>query len=96
MPHRPRHGKKTIKHNRRSLHASGKRNAVGERVRSLRMKAELTQDGLAAKCALRNWDIDRQIVAHIEAGSREVSDMELRVLCMVLKSSPTELMGWER
>jgi transcriptional regulator with XRE-family HTH domain len=60
------------------------------------MAAGMTQDALAAKCALQKWEIDRQIVAHIEAGNREVSDLELYVLCRILKSSPNELLGWTK
>ncbi|MDR1279808.1 MAG: helix-turn-helix domain-containing protein [Opitutaceae bacterium] len=82
------------RHHRRGFHLAGKRNAVGERVRALRNRMDLTQTGLAVKCALLEWNIDRQIVAHIEGGTREVSDLELRVLCTVLKTTPNELMGW--
>jgi len=62
----------------------------------LRKKAGLTQDNLAAKCALLGWSIDRQIVAHIEGGLREVSDLELRVFCCVFDISPNDLTGWPR
>jgi hypothetical protein len=54
----------------------------------------LTQEMLAAKCSVLGWSIDRQIVAHIESGSREVSDLEVRVFCNALKVSPNELLSW--
>ena len=96
MSERPRGKRKTLKHHRRALHLAGKRNAIGERVRTLRKKAGLTQDNLAAKCALLGWNIDRQIVAHIEGGLREVSDLELCVFCHVFAISPNDLTGWPR
>lgn len=55
----------------------------------------MTQENLAGKCSVRGWLIDRQIVAHIEAGSREVSDLELRVLCWVFRVTPDDLMSWK-
>jgi len=96
MSERPRSKRKTLKHHRRALHLAGKRNAVGERIRTLRKKAGLTQDNLAAKCAILGWNIDRQIVAHIEGGLREVSDLELRVFCYVFATSPNDLTDWPR
>jgi len=82
------------RHYRRAFHFAGKRNGVGERVRALRKQAGLTQDAFAAKCSLQGWNIDRQIVAHIEGSTREISDLELRVLCCVFKKSPNDLMGY--
>lgn len=49
---------------------------------------------LAAKCSVLGWAIDRQIVAHIESGAREVSDLELRVFCIALKVEPNDLLTW--
>lgn len=94
MPGKTARKSQSNRHQRRSFQIGGKRNSVGERVRALRNAAEITQDALAAKCSVLGWEIDRQIVAHIEAGSREVSDLELRVLCKVLKVKPNDLMGW--
>jgi transcriptional regulator with XRE-family HTH domain len=71
-----------------------KRNAIGERVRALRKSGKLTQEMLAAKCSILGWGIDRQIVAHIESGAREVSDLELRVFCIALKVQPNDLLRW--
>lgn len=89
-PRRP----KPVRYQRRSFRVGGKRNAVGERVRSLRKQAKLTQEMLAAKCSVLGWPIDRQIIAHVESGAREVSDLELRLFCKALKVSPNELLAW--
>ena len=90
----PRLKEKTVRHQRRSFRLGEKRNAVGERIRTLRKIGGITQEMLAAKCSVLSWPIDRQIVAHIESGSREVSDLELRVLCLALKVTPNELLSW--
>jgi transcriptional regulator with XRE-family HTH domain len=95
MPERSNSKPKTARrHHRCSFHLAGKRNGIGERVRTLRKKAGFTQEVLAARCSIQGWNIDRQIVAHIEGSLREVSDLELRVLCCVFKTTPNDLMGY--
>jgi transcriptional regulator with XRE-family HTH domain len=90
----PRLKEETGRHQRRSFRLGEKRNAVGERIRALRKIGGITQEMLAAKCSVLGWGIDRQIVAHIESGSREVSDLELRVFCYALKVTPNDLLAW--
>lgn len=51
----------------------------------------MTQEQLAAHCHRAGWDIDRIIIAKIEVAEREVTDLELRLLCQVLKVSPNDL-----
>lgn len=94
MLERPIRKPRAKRHRRRSFRLGEKRNAVGERVRALRKHLKLTQEMLAAKCAILGWEVDRQIVAHIESGSREVSDLELRVFCFALKVTPNDLLAW--
>lgn len=79
-------------HKRRSYRTGRGRNACGERVRSLRLEAELTQDGLAAACQRAGWDIDRIIIAKIEMSEREVTDLELKLLSKVLRRTPNDLL----
>ncbi len=65
-------------------------------MRVLRKRAGLTQPQLAAKCHLCGWDVDQQIVANIEGGVREVTDLELLVLCAALQVRPNDLLVWPR
>lgn len=78
-----------------------KRNIVGEQVRRLRSAADLTQDELAARCALSGFDIGRASVSHIETGLRGVSDLEMVLLAKALRVSvadlvPAKLPGWHK
>ena len=78
-----------------------KRNIVGPQVRLLRSAAKLTQDHLAARCALSGFDIGRASVSHIETGLRGVSDLEMVLLAKALRvpvSSlvPAKLPAWHK
>lgn len=80
-------------HKRRSYRTGRGRNACGERLRTLRNTAKLTQDELAAACQRAGWDIDRVIVAKIEMSEREVTDLELKLLSLVLRVTPNDLLA---
>lgn len=69
-------------------------NAIGAMVQKVRIGLGWSQLELATKCQLRNWDIDRVIVAKIESRIRAVSDWELGLLCRVLGVFPDELLGF--
>ena len=60
------------------------RNIVGPQVRRIRTAAGLNQEQLAARCALRGFDIGRASVSHIETGLRGVPDLELVLLANLL------------
>lgn len=62
------------------------RNIVGEKVRQARKEHDpkLTQAELAIKLQLLAWKIDRSGVAKIEAGLRQVTDMEVVILAKAL------------
>lgn len=88
-------GKSTkAKTRHRSFRLGSSRNAVGERVRTLRKRAGLTQRDLAARCHVQGWDVDQQMIANLEGGVREVTDLELLVLCRCLQVRPDELLVW--
>lgn len=79
---------------RRNLKQGAARNFCGERVRSLRRELALTQDEFAARCHVAgNWNVDRFLIAKIEAGERAVTDLELRILIKALKTTPAALIG---
>ena len=66
-------------------------NIVGVNVRRIREKKEWTQDQLAAKCNLMQWNISRGTLAKIEAKVRRVTDVEVKTLAEVLNISIEEL-----
>ena len=66
-------------------------NVVGPQIQKRRYELGLTQEGLAAKCQLRGWDISRGTLSQIEAQIRCVTDSELLVLSQVLKIAMEDL-----
>ena len=60
-------------------------NLIGPRVRQLREKQQLTQEELATKCNLFEWDISRGTLAKIESQVRRVTDEEAALLAKALK-----------
>jgi transcriptional regulator with XRE-family HTH domain len=59
-------------------------NVVGPKIRKVRGKLGLTQEGFAARCQLAGLDISRSTLGQIEARLRYVSDEELMVLASLL------------
>jgi len=72
-------------------------NLVGRRVRKARLgfKQLLSQDALSGRLAAKGVVIDRAGIAKIEAGSRYVSDFEVKALAQALGVSVGWLMGVE-
>ena len=68
------------------------RNIVGPQVRRLRFERNLSQAAFAAKCQRIGWDIGRDTVAKIEAGTRWVGDFELVYLARALGVSLNDLL----
>jgi transcriptional regulator with XRE-family HTH domain len=71
------------------------RNLVGPRVRQARVTLDppLTQADLAARLEVRGLKIDRAGVAKIEAGLRQVSDVELVQIAAALGVPPSWLLS---
>lgn len=65
------------------------RNIVGRRVQEARLKLKppLSQEALAVKLELNGWKISRETLAKIEAGIREVTDIEVVIFSKTLKVS---------
>jgi len=66
-------------------------NIIGENVRTIRESQNLTQDQLAAKCNLLEWNVSRSTIAKIESKVRRVTDVEVKLLATVLKININEL-----
>ena len=66
-------------------------NIVGKNVRKIRERKDWTQEQLAAKCNLLQWNISRGTLAKIEAEVRRVTDIEVKLLAQVLNVPLEEL-----
>lgn len=77
----------------RLLTVNGKCNACGERVRTAREKAGISQEQLAAKVQLHGHSLTQKAVSRIEAGLRVVPDFEIPLLAKALNVSPLWLLG---
>ncbi len=60
---------------------------IGHNIRSLREKADLTQEQLAAQLQVRGCDITRSAVAKIEVGQRHLYPDEIKALKDILNVS---------
>lgn len=71
------------------------RNIVGQKVKEARKiaKPKLTQEQLAVKLQMQDWEISRAGVAKIEVGIREVTDIEVLKLAKALGVTVTWLLG---
>ncbi len=66
---------------------------VGNKIRSIRMKKELTQDELASMLQVKNCDITRSALAKIEVGQRHIYLDELKTIKEVLKVNYEDLLN---
>lgn len=65
---------------------------IGKNIRSLRIKAGLTQDEVAAKLQLDGCDITRSAIAKIEVGQRHLYADEIIKLRNILGTSFEEIL----
>ena len=68
-------------------------NIIGSNVRILRLAKSLTQEQLAANLQLKGGAFSRNTIAKIEAGIRQVTDVEVKMLAEVLAVSIATLFG---
>ena len=71
----------------------GKCNISGERIKSARTKAKLTQDQLAARLQVAGLQM---AISRIESGKRLVPDFELPIIAEALNVSTDWLLGIEK
>ena len=71
------------------------RNIIGPRLRTARLKNNLTQQQLSAKLETLAVYVDMASISKIEQQKRIVTDYELLALCQILKVSPNWLLGLE-
>lgn len=59
--------------------------AIGQKIRTLRKKAGLSQEQLSAKLQVSGCDITRSTLAKIEVGQRHIYPDEIRLLHLILQ-----------
>ena len=64
---------------------------IGENIRELRLKANLTQDMLSARLQLEGCDITRSAVAKIEVGQRHLYPDEVIFIKKILNTTYDEI-----
>ena len=65
--------------------------AMGQNIRTLRLKRGLSQEQLAAQLQTRGCDITRSALAKMEVGQRHIYPDELKLLHELLEVSYEEL-----
>lgn len=60
------------------------RNLIGNNVRAIRIKKDLTQEQLASRLEVLGLNIDRPMISKIENLQREVTDIEVLALSRAL------------
>ena len=61
---------------------------IGNRIRELRIKADLSQEKLAFAC-----NLDRTYIGSVERGERNISALNLRKIAKALKINPSDLLN---
>lgn len=64
---------------------------IGERIRTLRERAGLTQEQVAAQLQVRGCDITRSALAKIEVGQRHLYPDEILLLKEILHTTYDEI-----
>ena len=74
--------------------AEGRMNEVGIPIRVRRRTLKIRQEDLAARIDLASggtWQAGRRDIHRIEAGTRKVTDLELRIIARALDIQPCDL-----
>lgn len=69
---------------------------VGNNIRKLREKSNLTQEQLSAKLQINGCDITRSALAKIEVGQRHLYPDEIILLKEILNTSFDEILSVEK
>lgn len=69
---------------------------VGNNIRKLREKSNLTQEQLSAKLQINGCDITRSALAKIEVGQRHLYPDEIILLKEILNTSFDEILNIEK
>ena len=69
---------------------------IGQNIRRLRERADMTQEVLAAKLQLCGCDITRSAVAKIEVGNRHLYPDEILLIRQILGAEYDEIFSQEK
>lgn len=74
---------------------NGKCNLIGEQIRQLRQaqSPRMSQRILAERMQLHGIDVDKNAIQRLESGTRFITDIELRTLCLIFKISADTLLN---
>ncbi len=72
---------------------NGRNNLIGEQLAVLRKEMKLSQRAFADKLQIEGLEIDKNAIQRIECGKRFVTDIELVVICRVLKTTLDALLA---
>lgn len=68
-----------------------RKNIIGENLKKIRTRKQLTQQDIAVRLQLMGFEYDRITVSRIENGMRFVPDYEVLLLCDALEIPVNEL-----
>lgn len=80
----------------RLIKIDGKCNICGEKIRSAREAAGLSQEALAAKIQLSGHSLTQKAISRVESGTRIVPDFEIPLFAKALNVSSLWLLGIEQ
>ncbi len=70
----------------------GNNNLIGMKMKALRKSVSLSQRAFADRLQIEGLEVEKNAIQRIECGKRFVTDIELVVICRVLKISPNDLL----
>ncbi len=70
----------------------GNNNLIGIKMKALRKGMKLSQRAFADRLQIEGLEVEKNAIQRIECGKRFVTDIELVVICRVLKISPNDLL----
>lgn len=65
---------------------------IGENIKNLRIKSEMTQEILAAKLQIEGCDITKSAIAKIEVGQRHLYPDEIILIKKILNTTYDEIL----
>ena len=69
------------------------KNVIGESLKYIRIVRKLSQQQVAAKMQTLGVNIDQQMISKVENNTRQVTDYELACFCLVLQTTPNDLLS---
>ncbi len=66
---------------------TGQKNLIGERLKLLRARDQLSQRDLAHRFQLIGLDMDKNVITRIETNKRYVTDLELQAIAKIFHVS---------